>query len=298
MTIMKNTYIGFGSLLMTGFLYGLFAILVRTVGFEFPIFFQMWTRNIIGTLILLAFIVFGHDWIKVRKQDYIWLVLRTIAGIFAYITSYIAFFYIQIGTAYFAYYCGSVFGGYLIGKFLFKEKITLIKIIALILSIIGLFFIYSFNLETNKSIYILIALSSGLVASVWDIFSKKISHIYSATQLNFIDFGLFFVFTFIISITLKETWVMPELSTPWVVNAIFGVIYVICGQLIIYGFKYLDAQIGSLVMLMDAVFGIILGYLIYRETLSLMTLLGGILIFTATILPIVKFKKIDIITSS
>ena len=49
---------------------------------------------------------------------------------------------------------------------------------------------------------------------------------------------------------------------------------------------------------MDAVFGIILGYLIYRETLSLMTLLGGILIFTATILPIVKFKKIDIITSS
>jgi drug/metabolite transporter (DMT)-like permease len=61
--------------------------------------------------------------------------------------------------------------------------------------------------------------------------------------------------------------------------------FVLTGQLIIYGFKYLDSQKGSLLMLLEVVFGVIVGFLVYQETLSWGAVLGGLLILLGVALP-------------
>ena len=53
----------------------------------------------------------------------------------------------------------------------------------------------------------------------------------------------------------------------------------------IWGFKHIDAQIGSLIMLSEILFGILIGYLFFKETITIFTLLGGIFIITAIVLP-------------
>lgn len=63
------------------------------------------------------------------------------------------------------------------------------------------------------------------------------------------------------------------------------------GQLMIYGFKYVEAQTGSLIMLAEVVFGVFLGFIFYKETISFTTLLGGMAIIAAIILPEIKRKK-------
>jgi hypothetical protein len=62
----------------------------------------------------------------------------------------------------------------------------------------------------DKSIYVLAALLSGFGTSVWNTFSKKISDVYSALQLNFIDTILTFAVTLSISLIIREQWVAPD----------------------------------------------------------------------------------------
>jgi len=70
-----------------------------------------------------------------------------------------------------------------------------------------------------------------------------------------------------------------------------GSIFIITGQLIIYGFRHLEAQVGSIVMLMEIVFGLFLGFMLYDEVLSVTSLIGGALIIVAVVLPEFNYKK-------
>lgn len=59
----------------------------------------------------------------------------------------------------------------------------------------------------------------------------------------------------------------------------------------VYGFKRVEAQIGSLILLFDIIFGIILGYIIFKESISFTALIGGSMILAAIILPNIRMKK-------
>jgi drug/metabolite transporter (DMT)-like permease len=104
---------------------------------------------------------------------------------------------------------------------------------------------------------------------------------------------LFFLITFFFSILLKEQWTLPSLSAAWIANLLFALMFMTTGQLMIYGFKYVEAQIGSLIMLAEVVFGIIFGFIFYKEAVSITTLVGGVVIISAIILPEIRKKEND-----
>ena len=108
----------------------------------------------------------------------------------AFLTSYISFVYLEIGTAYFIFYGTSTVIGFLLGSILFKEKITLTKGISLFLAAVGLYTIYRINITPGSGLYIILAGLSGMATGIWNTFSKKVSDKYSALQLNFVDLFL------------------------------------------------------------------------------------------------------------
>lgn len=287
----KDKYFGASTLFASSFIYGFFGILTRTLGFDLPLFFQSWTRNLFMSLILFIPVLYLKKWKSLRKKHTLWIIARALGGLLGFVGSFISFYYIPIGTAYFVFYSGSTIGGYLLGRLLFNEKFTVIKISSLILSIAGLFLIYTLEFEIEKSLYILAALSSGFGSAIWSVFSKKVSHTYSALQLNFLDFLLFFIMTFSLSVFLKEKWSMPSFSSPWIANLLFAAMFLSTGQLMIYGFKHLKAQTGSLIMLSEILFGITLAFLFYKEIPPISTFLGGIFIISAILLPALKFRS-------
>jgi drug/metabolite transporter (DMT)-like permease len=137
-----------------------------------------------------------------------------------------------------------------------------------------------------------LALMAGFGTAVWGVFSKKISGNYPDIQLNTIDFLLTGVLALILTGVLRETWVPITVNTVWVANMLFVLMFLSVGQLMVYGFRRVSAQIGSLVMLTEVVFGVLWGATIYKERLSFFTVLGGVLIISAIVLPEIRFKKI------
>ena len=289
----RNTFLGIGSLLGATFLYGFFGIFVKIIGYSLPLFYASVFRNFVGLLALAVPVYFFRAKVlkKIKKSDMVWMFLRSFFGLFAFLGSYIAFEKLSIGTTYLFFYSAATIGGYFFGIVLFKEKLTSVKVLSLILALVGLVFIYSLNMTPGSLLYVFAAVISGIAYSVWSVFSKKVSDSYDPLQLNFVDFFLSFAFMTIISLLLRENWVMPEVNVFWVANILFALTFIFTGQLIIIGYNNLEAQVASLVMLTEILFGVLLGFFVFQEVLSLPMILGGLLIITAIILPELNFKK-------
>lgn len=282
----KTFFFGAGSLITAAFIFAFFGVITRIMGFNIPLFYQSWTRNLLCVFILaIPFALSKTRWKKTSLRDLKWIAARAFGGTIAFVGSYLSFFYLPLGTVLFIFYGGSTIGGYVLGYLFFKERLNKIKLISLLLALGGLLLIYLLNIKILAPLYMVFSFIAGLGVSIWNTFSKKISHRYSATQLNLLDFFFVFVFMLILSLIFREKWTMPTFSTPWLANAGFVVFFISTGQLMIWGFKHIEAQVGSLIMLSEILFGILIGYLFFKETITVFTLLGGMLIITAILLP-------------
>lgn len=274
------------ALLTATFLYSFFGVLTRIMGFELPIFYASFTRDVAGAAILLVPLLLASRWQRVASADWKWLVLRATGGVFGFLGSYYAFYHLPLGTAYFIFYGGSTIFGFISGALLFGEKVSRLEAFSLAISLLGLVLLYSVGGVASDLVkYVIWAFAGGMGAAVWNTFSKKISGSYSSTQLNGLDFTVFAVIMLLLSLLNQENWVAPAFNLTWLANLLFVLMFVVTGQLMIYGFKHLDAQKGSLIMLLEVVFGAVVGWLLYQEALSAGALLGGMLILLGASLP-------------
>ncbi len=285
---------GIIALTSAAFIYGLFPIFTRLAGADLPFYFQNAVRLFIAFFIFLIATILLRNWKKVRKQDAKWFVLRSSVVFLSFCAFTYTLQFLPIGTMLFTFYAGSTISGYLIGKFFFGEKLTFKKYLSLGLAVVGLFLIYSINFEPDKFVYLLLAFGSGLFTAMWNIFSKKLSDHYPSSQLNLIDNVIAMSLGIVVSLVLRETWVLPEASTLWLVNLLFGLGIVATDILIVYGFNRLEGQIGSIIMLSEVLFAIAFGYVFFQESVTIMTVIGGSVILLAIILPelsILRRKK-------
>lgn len=281
----KREGLGIISLLIAASIYSFFGILTRAIGFTIPIFFAGTLRNILGCLILGFMVVLGKKWIPVSGRDLFIIAFRSFCGLIGFIGSYYSFYYLPIGTAYFIFYGVVAVAGFIAGSIFFKEKITVAKISALLLAVIGLAIMYIQRIQAGSIFYMIFAALAGVGTALWNSVSKFVSDKYSGVQLNFLDYVFSFAFFILISCITREQWVFSMPFSIWMANLLFVVMFISTGQLMIYGFKQLESQIASIIMLSEVVLGVILAYLFYRETLSFVTIVGGLIIFVGFIIP-------------
>ncbi len=278
-------YRGEIALITAGILYGFFGVFTKLIGFSIPMFYQAWVRCL-GALIMLAPIAFflkGH-WRKIAPKDHVWFFLRSFCGFISFLTIYIAFIKLDIGTAYFLTYASSMIVGYILGIVLFQEKLTKSGILAFTLSFIALSLIYSVHIQGDTLLYVILAIISGAFSPGWNVFSKKISSSYSILQLNVVDTAYAFVFPFITSLLLREPWTPISWTPAWIYSCLLGCLFMSTGFLIVYGFKKVSAQTGMILMLIEIVAGIIFGYLFFTEMPSFGSFVGGGLIILAMLI--------------
>ena len=284
-------YKGELALLTAATLYGFIGVFSRIISFNIPLFFQAWSRNVLAVLLIFGVIKIFGGWKKLKPGDFKWFALRSLGGFISFLAFYIGFIYLDFSTNYFISYAAATITGYLLGYLFFKEKLNQVKLISLGLSIIGLFLIFRVNLDLDKTIYLILSAVAGITLSVWTILSKKISGTYSNLQMNLIDSIFAMAFPLSLSLIFREQWSWPTLGWLWGANLLFACLFIAVGFLIVYGFKKVEAQKGSLILLFDIIVGVFLGFILFKETVSLPALVGGALIVAAMILPNIKFKK-------
>lgn len=294
--MMKNNgfYLGSGAIFLSTFLYSWTGILSKFIGLGLPLFLQSVFRSSIAALLFALTILYLKEKFLIDRTTGFWLFLRSLAGVFAFILFYLAVNYLEIGISYFLFYATVLFGGYGLGRFVFGEKINSIEWMALFIALIGLVILFINPEKSNsfQALYFFYALGSGFCTAVWNTFTKKVSSEHSAMKIGFYDSAFSATISFFISIILRESWNINIYLLGWQLNAALALIFYFTGSLVAYGFRKVDSQIGSLIMLIEIPMAIILGYLFFAEKLGPTTALGGGLIITAVLLPqIYKLKQ-------
>jgi drug/metabolite transporter (DMT)-like permease len=278
---------GYFAVLLSTFFYGWFGVLVKMIGDSIPIFYQSVSRNFLIAFVSLIFLVIYKRGFRITcKEDVFKIIARASFGFINITTALIAFKNLSIGLAYILFFAGLLFGSFAIGAFYSKEKLTRIKVISLLLTVIGVILAYAYRIEiSGEIVYVLLAIVSGVCVAFWNIFAQYISDDITATALNFYDAILLMTFSLVASLFVQETWVSPNVSIEWIANIGMAITFIFAGILVPYGFRRVEAQIGSILMPLEIVFGVLFGYIIFRDDIHIALVVGCALIIIASVLP-------------
>lgn len=280
---------GITFILTSAFFFGTYGIWSRLMSGAFGEFSQAWTRG----LLLLTFVLLVNLKLKlfkhIDKKDFKWFVLIALAGGLNQAPYYYGFEHLSIGTATMLFYAALVVGGFLIGKLVFKEIFTPVKIISLILAFTGMASIYQLTLTPAQFLPATLTIIAGLLGATGVVLSKKLSGVYPELQIMCGYFATMFIFNSLLAYFTGQT--IPPLSqtTAWFSWLAYAIALIVANFTVIEGFKYLDATIGSLIGLAEILFGILFGILLFGEPLTPGMIIGAILILTSAALPNFKF---------
>lgn len=280
---------GYFAILFATFLYGWFGVLVKLIGSDIPIFYQTFARNAVMALILLLFLTGAKiNIFAVQRKDMYKIIARSTFGLINISAALIAFQHLSIGLAYILFFAGLLLGSFLIGTIINGEKLTKMKVISLALTMSGVMLAYAYRTQVSGEIlYVTLAIISGVCVAFWNIIAQHIRHEISAATLNFFDAVLLTIFSGAASLLVQEARVLPSLSIAWIANVLMMGTFIFAGILIPYGFRKVEAHVGSILMPLEIVFGVLFGVLIFQESLRISLVVGCACIILASILPYV-----------
>ena len=94
-----------------------------------------------------------------------------------------------------------------------------------------------------------------------------------------------FVINLFLAIFLGERLNTHITSSTWFADIGYGIAGFLGSGLTLYGFKFIDAHKGSIILLSEIVFGVLFGFILFKELLNITTVFGGLLIMIAAVLP-------------
>lgn len=273
------------ALLGAAFFFSLYGVWVRYISSEFSVLFQIWTRTAIPLIIFLIIGLLKKQFKKIEKEDYKWFFVVALSASLMNLPYVWAVLNLPLGTAMFILYASSTIVGYILGAVLFKERLNSVKILSLILSILGLILLYAGNLQLVRNWNLLFALLSGILYGMYFTTTKKISDKYSVVQVDTFYFLINTLVYLSIFLVLHDHFYLNFLSTGWLFNLIYIFTIMATSVLVVFGFRYVEAQKGSLIVLAELPFVLLLGFFLFKEVPGVLNVFGATLILVALILP-------------
>lgn len=294
---MKTTTSIRGSLiiLVSAVLFGTYGVWSRLMGDTFPPFYQAWVRSLLIILIMLPFMLSTHSFQKIKRND--WSALAVFIGfcIFTQVPLYYAFNNAPIGTVQLIFYSMFVITAYLVGRFYLGEKITRLKLASMVLAFVGLAFVFGAAALAFAPLGLGLALLNGVASGGEVASSKKIESKYSPALVVFWGWVFTLISHLPISLLVGEQQITVAFNNAWLWLVIYAFVNAAAFWLVVVGFRYVDASVGSIIGLMEVVFAVVFGAVIFGEKLSSSIYAGGVLILVAAMLPdlvnIIKHKK-------
>ena len=193
-----------------------------------------------------------------------------------------AFIYTSIGNAIVLVYSWPIFV-FLIETRYYKKPLAKKQVLLLLLAFFGMAITYankSFSFENNDVIGMIAAIFCAIGYAITVVMFKSESENYSQEQTivfqNLVSSVFFLPFIFFLP---KVEW--GQIG----VGVFYGfLIGIVVFKLFFYGLKHLEASTASSLMYIEVISAIALGYFVLNETLSLNTLIGGVLILLSSYL--------------
>ncbi len=282
-------------LILTMLMWGSLGIFVRYIDFtssQIALF-----RAVIGSLFLLLFSILSKEKISKEsiKQNLGFLVVGSVCLGLNWIFLFESYNYTTISVATICYYLAPIIV-MLMSPILFKERLTLTKILCIIAALVGMIFIVELNKESissNNIVGILYGLSAAVFYAGVVISNKYLKNI-SGKESSIIQLSISSIFL-IIYVFLTDRINLNSISFNSVtLLLILGIVHTGIAYLIYFSvIQKLDSQTVALYSYIDPISAIIFSSLLLSEKMSLYQILGGILIIGSTLVNEMHNKKLE-----
>jgi drug/metabolite transporter (DMT)-like permease len=282
---------GIFELLLATFFFSLFGVFTRLISGQISVFYQLFIRALIMSLMFYLIARLSNNIKKVRSKDWGLLLFRGLLVVVDFSCFYYAVSHLPLGLTLFLFYASNVITSFVFGALFLGEKMNPVKYVSLVLAITGLFVMYNDSLTNITPLALLATTTSGICFGLTTTTSKKLTDKYDSIQINLIGYLAAFVLVIPALIVSKESVTLGLPLITWTELLGFSLVGVGAFYLTLDGFKLIEAQKGSIIMLAELIFVTLLGLVLYSEIPSLNTLLGGLFILLALIIPNVSFDK-------
>lgn len=278
---------GIFALILLAIIYAGTGVVTRYLNNYFSLFQQIYIRTILA--LILGFLFFGKSlhYEKLKKitlSEWLLLFIRSAASfVFG------AALWVQASTitklANIAFIDALPITATLSFLFL-KEKATIQKIILLLFSYIGVILLSVKDFSTGLVFGYgeLLVFISGFFFAFRNISRRWHSQLLNDAEITQLMFFFGALTLLIVSFIFNESLVFP----PW--NGGLAFMLLIGGAIMIaniflsnYAFAHVGAVLANNILNLEAVFAILVGFLLYREISSFQELVGGILIITSVV---------------
>ncbi|MBS3788938.1 EamA family transporter [Candidatus Bipolaricaulota bacterium] len=257
-------------------------------------------RALIATIALLT--IFALTKGELPKLDKKGIIFFSLFGFFGVGLNYLTYFYaikltsVSIAVILLYTYPAIVT---LTASSLFKEKITLIKLTALLLTATGIIFVvgvFRYSLEF-KTAGIILGLIAGITAAAHSLLTKFALRKYSS--LTIVTYGFVFGGIFL-TLTLLGINHTSIASIPTFPIKLWGIIVALAFIPTIMGYflytsalNYIEVSRASIVTTLEPVAAILLAYFVLSETLTPVQIAGAGLVTVGVLLVRIRRKKVS-----
>jgi drug/metabolite transporter (DMT)-like permease len=266
-------------------MFGSYGVWSRLIGSSLGALFQGWTRGLVISLILIPILISKKQIIRIEKKDWKWLVIFLIFTSATQAPIFYAFNHMDIGSASLLFFVSVLLTMYLVGFLFFKEKVTNLKLISFVLALVGLYTIFSFSVQKFSLVAALMAILNGIASGGEVSFSKKLSGSYSPLYVNLMSWLIIIPTNGLLSVVIGEKQLLPAFNLVWFWQFCYIFVSFFAFWFVISGLKYVEASIGELIGLLEAVFSILFGIFIFGENLTIKIVIGSLFILCAASLP-------------
>lgn len=247
-----------------------------------------------GLLMIVYLGAFNPKLLKIRWQDTVFFVGTGILSIVFFNWCYFKVInQVSLSLAVTLLYTGPMFVT-VMSYLLFKEKLSKMRIIALLVTLIGCGFVVGLfpGLKVNMSwSAVLIGLASGFCYALYSIFGKYISGRYSTmtiTTYSFVFASLFMVPTGglwkKIDVVLTGDVLLLSLGLALIPTCLAYILYT-------YGLSLIESSRASILATIEPVVAIIIGVLVFRDHLSYWQGAGMLCILVAILMTTGLFRR-------
>jgi drug/metabolite transporter (DMT)-like permease len=170
---------------------------------------------------------------------------------------------------------------FLLGSILLKESVGRMKLVAILLSFIGLV-LYSHSLITGDA-GILFSVLAGTTGAFANLMNKKLANTDRWVVLQ-VQYGLGALLLLAITFAAGGDFIRTVSLSGALITIGFAATILIASYLLLYGYRHVDVNIGTVISSSELVFGVILGLLLFSEVPGVWEITSGVFITAGAII--------------
>ena len=250
-----------------------------------------WRDLATGGCLLLGLALFRREWLRVERRDLLWLAALGIVGVGFFHTLWnLSITNIGYAAATVMLYASPAFVA-LMARLIWREPLTRIKVLAIAMTFAGCVLVAGREELASVDLTaggLILGLVTAMAYGSFSLFGRQVAPRYSPWTVLAYGFGFgalaLLPFQFITTLAGARTpWPVPPETWLWFAGLVLLASILPFG-LYLAALRRLPVSVASIVAASEVVFGSLIGYLFFGETLSRWQVLGAVLVIAGVVL--------------